>query len=945
MSASLESSLEALQRSHEAYRRAREVTQPRGYADATPTVASPRTPRSLTPRMSAERELAGTIRALRASSQQASWHPTRPVPTDIYQSRPRSAQKSALEAKLLDALDTAENLEHERDELLAALARVEEEQRVGASAPGEADRLRSDADRLRSENLELTAALRDEEAQRAAEALKAEELEERASQYTGELDGLSGALADAQHAARALAVELEAERRERAGLQAALDEKDAALDKKDAALAMLAEQVEMLRCRGGGVAGVAEEPAAPPAASSAEPASNEADAPSDAAAEVAPSFVASGDDEPQDEEEEAEAEAAEGEEEEDVSGRSEEQMRLELAELVDEANAGVDGPDLNEDAAATDVAAATSYSTNTPTPPPKEEDDDADADDDGADDDAAPSPPPPPDKKAEGEVLGKLMWHGFKLPPEDACAPTSSFRLKFPPMASCLGGADAGLLVLAGGGGASRAGIPNALVFAGVSDEGTCTQTAHFGTGLQVVTSVACDTSAGVLAAVQSDAVKVYRLRTGEAALEATSAARAAAAAAAAATATAAADAAAANGTDPAPAAPTGTPEPIPISEPAHLACLDAAETLPILAPGVSFPTDADAELPPALKAYSVALAPGGSLLAVGMEDGALLLFGRAEPHDGAWTRLCRAHHHTKEIKSMAFSPSGATLASAAPDGKCLLWHAPAPTVAREVALSGGAAHLAEPYPAAKPAFSLFKMLPTLYGKRSGGRKPKKDVGAQWRCVAMPSEPPKRGSAPVALYGALNHQGGPGWVCRCDAATGKYRSHIFATSSCLTTIAVAADASIVVVGSSEGELIVLDGALSARLLKTTPHELFITNLMLRAVPPSGVGALAGDTRLAYTALTCAGDNSVLLTHLPPKKLVPRGGLGLLGWMSVLVVLLAVAMHYVPALQAVLLPALVQPLVASLLGAGVPPPPPPPLTEDVGMDEAAAVPPS
>ena len=85
----------------------------------------------------------------------------------------------------------------------------------------------------------------------------------------------------------------------------------------------------------------------------------------------------------------------------------------------------------------------------------------------------------------------------------------------------------------------------------------------------------------------------------------------------------------------------------------------------------------------------------------------------------------------------MAFSHSGGTLATCAPDGQCLLWKPLTPADAAK----GGCKpqHMPPPTPAAPPAFTLFKVMG---GGKSKGRK-KNDVGPQWRCVAMPSEPPR----------------------------------------------------------------------------------------------------------------------------------------------------------------------------------------------------------
>ena len=76
-------------------------------------------------------------------------------------------------------------------------------------------------------------------------------------------------------------------------------------------------------------------------------------------------------------------------------------------------------------------------------------------------------------------------------------------------------------------------------------------------------------------------------------------------------------------------------------------------------------------ELPKDEKPYSVSLGAGGARLAVGMEDGSLLLFAAGEE---GW-RLCwRQKRHAKEVRDACFSHDGSTLCTVAPDGQCLIW-------------------------------------------------------------------------------------------------------------------------------------------------------------------------------------------------------------------------------------------------------------------------------
>ena len=483
----------------------------------------------------------------------------------------------------------------------------------------------------------------------------------------------------------------------------------------------------------------------------------------------------------------------------------------------------------------------------------------------------ATDPPPPPPT----ELLGRNQWHGFRLAPEEVTKPTDEFRLKFPPMASCLCGDEKSLIIMAGGGGSSRAGIPNAIVFGGLSDGGQCNQTAHHGTGLEAVTSLSADVTTGVMATVQSDRVKLYRMAIGDDAFDATVKERAAAA-----------EEAAGDGEE---------AVPIPVHDKPHLGCLvGKARELDVLPAGALPLTLKDGEeLPAERKPYVVALSPTGNLLAVGMEDGALLIFGLSKAKGGGlndWSLITRAKSHTKEIKSLCFSYSGATLATAAPDGQCLLWQAPPAT--------GGT--MPEPKPVSRPRFWFAG--PNQKPRKNASAKKKADaLLTQWRCVAMPSDPPKSSRGRLLLYGALNHAGGPGWVAKCDATSGRWQAKGKASNSMLTTLAVSPDGRLVVTGSSEGELICMDGASLQRLLRLVPHDLFITNLLLRATAePTGVAALeaateaaAGPPQVTYTAITCAGDNSIRLTQLTPARLKKGSGMGSLVWLSVLVLLVAI----------------------------------------------------
>lgn len=272
----------------------------------------------------------------------------------------------------------------------------------------------------------------------------------------------------------------------------------------------------------------------------------------------------------------------------------------------------------------------------------------------------------------------------------------------------------------------------------------------------------------------------------------------------------------------------------------------------------------------------------------------------------------------------MTFSYDGSALGTCAPDGRALVWDTSA--VLPDGAPAGEVRSLPQPVEVARPAFRLFNLLG---GKKQPARGKKRDLSAQWRCVAMPAGLPPRAArgAPSPLFAALNHPGGPGWLARADSRTGRVRAYAKACNAMVPAIAVSDDAKLVVAGNSEGELLAFDGASLTRLLRVAPHELFITSLMLRESAPSGLGALTGG--VSYTAITCCGDNSVKLTPLPPHALKKRTSYTPLLGLSLCVLLLSWLLQHFPALQSLLLPSAVQPLAASLFGG------------DMGAAQAAA----
>jgi hypothetical protein len=189
------SALEALQRSHAIYRRARELgsvsaasMEPEQPA-ATPDrlhAAHGALP-AASPRLQAERELARNIRQLRAvQNGTASFDdlphtpllsPATPGPLFRSPDTDRRKARSVLEAQLLDALGSAEAFGQEREELLASLRAAD----MGAAAA------QAEAERLRHETATLQAALEEQEEERRRSESTTLELEEAAKRLADEL--------------------------------------------------------------------------------------------------------------------------------------------------------------------------------------------------------------------------------------------------------------------------------------------------------------------------------------------------------------------------------------------------------------------------------------------------------------------------------------------------------------------------------------------------------------------------------------------------------------------------------------------------------------------------------------------------------------------------------------------------------------------------------------
>ena len=858
--------LRALQSAAQVYRRARELSA----QDATPAEPMARTAMTpnrgrhtmttfASPRQLAERELASTIRQLRlvqggggaaaldALSMPAAMRTPASLQTPLEsETERRRHAKSHLEAQLLEALDSAAGLGHEREELLDAL-RVAEATAEAAAA--ETERLRDEVATLQ---LEL-----EEERLRAMSA--AEELEAEARELAEQLE---------LERAR-----LDEERYTTAVIRAAYEERSAEFEQ-------LRCEVEMLRCRGGGAAasgGAASGGAAEPPPSPREMFAAEAEAEAEASAAVA------GDGWHEVQGEEA-AERASGDDWNEGSAPSSEE-----AEESSVAAAAARPAPAPEQAAAAEATAAAPEAS--PVMQAMMEPISAESGAKSVVEAEAAAPEaalvaeglkeePPPDI-VPTTTWGRNRWVGFEAVDESDAAPTVQFKSKFPLFA--VGSSAQGLLVMGGGGGAARNGLSNALLLSQITDEGACVRRSLHGTGIEAVAHLAIDAAGTHLATVQGVDVVVYAVDT------------------------------------------------------SHR--LTAVQRLsldpPDAPPGLRESTPDPQNLPNAFKPYHVCFSPDGKLLAVGMEDGALLLFGASSlivaaaiagkeaAADSAivdvtaeasaardarpWTLLWRSRQHSKELKAAAFAPDGSLLLTAAPDGKCLAWaldgvpaaataaaaaSAAAVAAASAAAAAAGVVAAPEPRELVPPKFSLFK----LCGGGGGGGKRRKPV-PQWRSLAIPLEGGTK-RAPAPLFGAVNF--GAGWVVRCDVRSGRSTSYVKIGSAPLTTLACSSDGRMVAAGDNDGALHLIDGRTLTKLLKVVPHEIWITGLLLRAAPPSGLATLAKaiEPRL-YTAITLGGDNTCVFTTVPSTKL--KGGGGLFGsplfWLSVLVLLVALVMQY------------------------------------------------
>lgn len=287
-------------------------------------------------------------------------------------------------------------------------------------------------------------------------------------------------------------------------------------------------------------------------------------------------------------------------------------------------------------------------------------------------------PPSTPPKKEKKEKKA--------APLTPSAPPSTMLRVPYPvlgadtallcgePPADSAPRAEHALLVLGGGGGASKTGIPNRLLLCSLPPTGIEVY-GEQDTGTEAVTGVALAMTAAAtkLACVQGDEVVIYDVHV---------------------------------------PGPLADPQAAPPSLFVH------PKRLSVMPPGGAAKRDAanPDEVPKEERPYCVSLDGRGERLVVGMEDGSVLLFDAVQGGAG-WTLRWREKKHTKEVKSCCFSAAGDMLCTVAPDGQCLIWP-----------LGGGGALTEPPTALAQPPFTMHKM----FASEKQARKK-----AHWRCVRL----------------------------------------------------------------------------------------------------------------------------------------------------------------------------------------------------------------
>ena len=254
------------------------------------------------------------------------------------------------------------------------------------------------------------------------------------------------------------------------------------------------------------------------------------------------------------------------------------------------------------------------------------------------------------------------------------------------------------------------------------------------------------------------------------------------------------------------------------------------------------FPPIHHRPLPNFLRAAG-SVAPGESfcpLLAVGMEDGGLVLFKR-ESEGGAFSYLWRERQHQKDLKQIAFSANGELVATAAADNKCLLW-----TIGEGGQLQGTPKEVSKA---------------PLGGKAA-------DKG-QWRTLSLVQEEPKSTRPMFAAVNATPR--GPGLAVGCCTLSGTITNHTQVASSPITAMGASPDGGLLAYGDSEGTVVFVHGETLQQVLKVPVHRgWFITRVLVARVDNSAAADEGANVGSRLKLITCAGDNTVRL--IVPSKM-------------------------------------------------------------------------
>ena len=162
----------------------------------------------------------------------------------------------------------------------------------------------------------------------------------------------------------------------------------------------------------------------------------------------------------------------------------------------------------------------------------------------------------------------------------------------------------------------------------------------------------------------------------------------------------------------------------------------------------------AGAETPPERVPYVVGLDGGGGRLAVGMEDGAVVMLRAAVADGGPWSQLWREKKHKKQERSR-FTPRGRHPATLSTDALLLWPNRPPPA-------RTAAARPRRRQP--PPAFRCSR----LSAAAACGPRRQASRHRAGGCAAIGAA----ADGTPLLFAAINHAGGPGWLARIPLGGG-----------------------------------------------------------------------------------------------------------------------------------------------------------------------------